>query len=157
MSILLVPASARDLNSPCPDLVRGLSLGFPDPAAGLSALAEILAAFAKGRGTPPWTAYWGCLDRCPLGLCGFKDAPDSSGSVEIAYFTFPAREGKGVASGMAAALVEIARSAGAKQVLAHTLPVQNASAAVLTRIGFHLVDRVDDPEDGAVWRWNLRT
>jgi RimJ/RimL family protein N-acetyltransferase len=156
MSISLVPASARDLNSLCPQLVRGVSLGFPDRATGLSTLAEILAAFAKGRGTPPWTAYWGCLDRCPVGLCGFKDAPDPSGSVEIAYFTFPAREGKGVASGMAAALVEIARSAGAKQVLAHTLPVPNASGAVLARTGFGLVGKVDDPEDGAVWRWSLR-
>jgi RimJ/RimL family protein N-acetyltransferase len=155
LSISLVPASARDLNSLCPDLVRGLSLGFPDPAAGLSTLAEILAAFAKGREIPPWTAYWGCLDGCPVGLCGFKDAPDPSGSVEIAYFTFPSREGEGVATGMAAALVEIARSAGARQVLAHTLPEHNASAAVLTRIGFGLVGKADDPEDGAVWRWSL--
>ena len=76
--------------------------------------------------------------------------------VEIAYMTFPAFEGQGHATAMAAALVEIAESAGAAMAIAHTLPEENASNRALQRNGFSYAGEVMDPEDGLIWRWERK-
>jgi len=89
-----------------------------------------------------------------VGTCAFKDAPDSEGRVEIAYYTFPPHEGRGVAGAMARALLAVAAAAPeVREVVAHTLPEANASTHVLKRAGFAFVGDHDDPEDGPVWRW----
>lgn len=36
------------------------------------------------------------------------------------------------------------------------LPETNASTHVLNTCGFEFMDRVVDPEDGTVWRWERR-
>ena len=41
-------------------------------------------------------------------------------------------------------------------VRAHTLPHENASTRVLTKCKFSCVGEVMGPEDGLVWRWELR-
>ena len=71
--------------------------------------------------------------------------------------TFPAFEGRGHASAMAAALFEIARAAGAPLVIAHTLPEENASTRALRRNSFIFAGETIDPEDGLVWRWERRS
>ena len=77
--------------------------------------------------------------------------------MEIAYFIFPEHQRKGIGRQMAAALVEIARHAPeAVEVLAHTLPEENASTRILKSLGFHCIGTVEDPEDGPVWRWVRR-
>jgi RimJ/RimL family protein N-acetyltransferase len=75
--------------------------------------------------------------------------------VEIAYFTFPSHEGKGVATRMARELLRIARAAPAGEIaaIAHTLPQENASTAILRKLGFHLEGELLHPEDGLVWKW----
>ena len=89
-----------------------------------------------------------------VGTCGFKHGPNERGEVEIAYFTFPENEGKGWATAMARTLVELAEADRAvSRVIAHTLPVRNASCRVLEKNGFVFVGGVVDPEDGPVWRW----
>ncbi len=70
--------------------------------------------------------------------------------------TFPAFEARGHAGAMAGALVEIARKAGAATVIAHTLPEENASTRALSRNNFVFAGETIDPEDGLVWRWQLR-
>ena len=106
----------------------------------------------------PRPLEWGCyltVDeelRQLIGTCGYKDKPDTDGAVEIAYFTFPAFEGRGYGTGMAAALVA---RAGARRVIAHTLPVRNASCRILEKSGFTFAGQVEDPEDGLVWRWEV--
>ena len=76
-------------------------------------------------------------------------------TVEVAYFTFPGEEGRGIASAMAFALVQLAQAAatGASTLCAHTLPERNASCRVLEKAGFVHVGTVVDPEDGPIWRW----
>jgi len=89
-----------------------------------------------------------------VGACGFKAPPNSDGVVEIAYFTFPSFEGHGYATGMANALVVQALSSiEVGEVIAHTLPQENASTRVLERCAFQRVDERMDPQDGPVWRW----
>ena len=108
---------------------------------------------------PPWVGYLAqeIADTTLVGACGFKGNPDADGSVEIAYFTIPAYEGRGYATEMARRLVQIAWEAGSVQrVLAHTLPEINASGRVLGKIGMTKLGEVLDPEDGRVWRWEIR-
>lgn len=123
--------------------------------------AEIATAtldlYEKTGATEPWISYFALRenDNALLGTCAFK-SPPVQGLVEIAYFTFPGYEGQGVASVMARALLKIAfDDYGVKAVLAHTLPEENASTAILQKRGFTLVEAVDDPDDGPIWRWAL--
>jgi GNAT acetyltransferase-like protein len=131
----------------------------------LGAEADLLRAVAKqtlilfgrtGVTTQPWSGYL-ALDRARdiiVGTCGFKAPPDTEGVVEIAYFTFPGSEGLGVASAMAAGLVDRAtRAVGVRRLRAHTLPERNASTRILEKTGFRLLGEAIDPEDGQVWRW----
>ena len=103
----------------------------------------------------PWLGYLALADSTPVGTCGFKSAPVDR-RVEIAYFTFPGFEGKGLATAMAAELVAIARRHEPLVVVAaQTLPERNASTRVLEKLGFRLVGGIDHPEDGEAWEWQL--
>lgn len=133
-----------------------------DPTGQLERLRELVTqslAFQDRIGaTPPWVGYLAVRERegDVIGCCGFKGDPDDAGTVEIAYYTFPDHEGRGLATAMAAELVAIARTdARARRVIAHTLPEPNASTRVLAKNGFAFAGDVVDPEDGPVWRFAL--
>lgn len=103
---------------------------------------------------PPWICYIAVQDEVAIGTCGFKSAP-SQGRVEIAYFTFPGREGKGVATAMAAELIVLAnRTDPAIAIVAQTLPERNASHRILEKLGFTCTGPVEHPEDGLVLEWH---
>jgi ribosomal-protein-alanine N-acetyltransferase len=57
--------------------------------------------------TPPWTGYLADQDGVIIASCGFKGPPVDN-RVEIAYFSFPEFEGRGLATQMARHLVDIA-------------------------------------------------
>ena len=123
-----------------------------------SVAEQTLAMFERtGVTTRSWTGFLAVDRACDTdgrATCGFKSSPDANGTVDIAYFTFPNFEGRGVASAMATGLVECARgSIGVRRLLAHTLPEQNASTRILEKVGFLRTGGVVDPEDGPVWRW----
>ena len=103
-----------------------------------------------------WEGYF-VIDEDTLevvGSCAFKGPPTDEGVVEIAYFTYPAFEGRGYATEMARKLLELAGgSADVRQVIAHTLQETNASTRVLEKVGMTFVGEVMDPEDGLVWKW----
>ena len=104
---------------------------------------------------PPWIGYLAIEDGICVGTCGFK-APPQSNRVEIAYFTFPEHESRGVATRMASELIRLARDKmPTVTVAAQTLPEENASTAVLQKLRFRLVGSVEHPEDGLVWEWQL--
>lgn len=111
--------------------------------------------YERGGFIRPWIGYVAVMDEVSVGTCGFK-SPPVNGGVEIAYFTFPARESQGIATWMARELVRIAKQTDASlKVIAQTLPVGNASTAVLKKVGFRFAGPVDHPEDGLVWEWEL--
>lgn len=119
-------------------------------------LTQTVDLLTRAPRPEPWGS-WLALDAgTPVGLCAFKAAPDAAGTVELAYMTFPAFEGRGHATAMAAALVRLAFAAGAPLVIAHTLPQENASTRALLRNGFVFAGEAIDPEDGLVWRWEKR-
>ncbi|MGE5927582.1 MAG: GNAT family N-acetyltransferase [Gemmatimonadota bacterium] len=127
-------------------------------AALVQAVATNSAAFQeRGEIRPPWGGYLALEgpSRVVVGTCGFKGGPDPEGAVEIAYFTFPGGEGRGIGSAMARALCMLAsRQPGVRVLRAHTLPDLNTSARLLARLGFVHTADIADPEDGPVWRWH---
>ena len=104
---------------------------------------------------PPWIGYLVLSDDVLAGTCAFK-TPPREGTVEIAYFTFPGFEARGLATGMARELMRIARDAyPGIEFMAQTLPVENASNSILRKLGFQFAGTVDHEEEGRVWEWRL--
>ena len=110
---------------------------------------------------PDEIEWWNYLivhrtDTCLIGTCGYKGAPTPDGIVEIGYEIADRYQGLGLATETARALVELAFRHDAVQViLAHTLAEENASAAVLRKLGFSFVEEIFDLEDGKIWQWRL--
>lgn len=109
----------------------------------------------------PWTHGFSVTDRATgvaVGGCGYKGPPDADGAVEIAYGIAEPYRGRGYAKEVASALVDYALGpGGARRVFALTRPELGPSTSVLTACGFECAGEVVDPEDGPVWRWELRT
>ena len=104
---------------------------------------------------PPWIGYLAIENDTCVGTCGFKSPPQNN-RVEIAYFTFPEHESRGVATQMASELIRFARERlPAVTVAAQTLPEENASTSVLKKLRFRLAGTLEHPEDGQVWEWQL--
>jgi RimJ/RimL family protein N-acetyltransferase len=131
-----------------------------DVAEGYLAFPEALPAIlnALQSGTPPeWFSYLiiDPLENVVVGLGGFT-GPPSGGVVEIGYSVAPGHRGRGHASDAVRLWLDHAARSGVSLVRAHTLPVESASTAVLKKLGFACVARLDDAEAGAVWRWERR-
>jgi [ribosomal protein S5]-alanine N-acetyltransferase len=111
--------------------------------------------YARAGFLEPWIGYIAMRDRTPVGACSFK-SPPCNGRAEVAYFTFPGHEGRGIASAMAARLVALAQEHEPAIIMAaQTLPARNASHRILEKLGFRHVDTLQHPEDGTVWEWQL--
>jgi RimJ/RimL family protein N-acetyltransferase len=154
VTLQLVPIS-KDLDAA--SLADELAPAFGgDPAGAREVLTQTVELLTRDPRPDPWGSYLAHEGDTPVGLCAFKATPDAVGTVEIAYMTFPAFEGRGHASAMAGALTRIAFEVGAPLVVAHTLPAENASNRALRRNGFVHAGETMDPEDGRVWRWERR-
>lgn len=104
---------------------------------------------------PPWIGYLAVENGDCVGMCAFKSPPQNN-RVEIAYFTFPEYESRGVATRMAAELIRLAlQKMPAVIVAAQTLPEENASTSILKKLRFRLIGTLEHPEDGLVWEWQL--
>ena len=134
--------------------------------ANLSEASDTLRDVAKIYGefyqrvTPaaPWIGYLAEDESTGriVGTCGYK-GNCREGVVEIAYFSFPGHEGRGVGTEMARRLIDLAWCAPEVRIVrAHTLREENASGRILRKLGFIWLGTVDDPEDGPVWRWALK-
>lgn len=110
--------------------------------------------YPAGVAALPWTGYLAEEEGQFVGTCAFK-TPPQSGQVEIAYFTFPGHEGRGVATRMAEHLIRIARQEGMRRIVAQTLPEPGPSTAILRKLGFRRAGELIHPEDGLVWEWEL--
>ena len=122
-------------------------------------VTQVIAAtadlYARRGYEPPWIGYLAVENGTCVGMCGFKSPPQDN-RVEIAYFTFPGNESRGVATLMASELIRLALDKmPAVTVTAQTLPEENASTSILKKLKFGLVGTVESPEDGLVWEWQL--
>ena len=84
------------------------------------------------------------------------EGPPVDGAAELGYAVAQARQGRGIATAAVRELVRRARFAGLHMVFAHTLAAESASTSVLARCGFTRVAELTDPDEGPVWRWELR-
>ncbi|MCT4560219.1 MAG: GNAT family N-acetyltransferase [Crocinitomicaceae bacterium] len=101
----------------------------------------------------PWVGYVIIENETAVGTCGFTMAPVDH-QVEIAYWTFPENEGKGIASWACNALVQIAEKENPNlQVVAKTAPEKNASTHILEKNGFSFQEVVQDAKIGDAWLW----
>ena len=125
---------------------------------GWSGFPEAVEFILKtGRGEVP--AAWGPhlyfdADGALVGNGGWK-GPPVNGSAEIGYAVAPNRQGRGIATAAVRIFIDQARSAGLQVVVAHTLARESPSTRVLSRCGFNRVGESVDPDEGAVWRWEL--
>ena len=88
-----------------------------------------------------------------MGGCTFKTAA-VDGRVEIGYGVAPSHRGRGVATAAVAQLLHLAAASGiVRQVVAHVLPGNFASAKVVSRLGFEMDGPVVDPDGEEVMRW----
>jgi RimJ/RimL family protein N-acetyltransferase len=103
--------------------------------------------------TPPWVGYLATREAEFVGACGFK-GPPKDGCVEIAYFTLPGNEGRGIATAMAETLIDIATTADPNVVVtAQTLVERDASHRILEKLSFTPGDIVQHSDDGPVLDW----
>jgi [ribosomal protein S5]-alanine N-acetyltransferase len=123
------------------------------PEVARTVIESTVQLYSKVGWSHPWIGYLAFENEECVGTCAFTSAP-KDGAVEIAYFTFPKKEGRGVATRMAEALVSIAKMSPLRvSVTAHTLPEENASTRILRKLGFGLVGPKIHAEDGAIWVW----
>ena len=133
--------------------VAAEDIDLPPPA--LEVLPATAAMYRSSGYFPPWIGYLAVTDGGCVGTCAFKTAP-VNGRVEIAYFTFPDFEGRGIATEMAKRLIAIARAERPGIfITAQTLPVRNASNRILESLGFELAGIAVDVDAGKVWEWQL--
>ena len=122
-------------------------LAFPD---ALPHMLEVV----REHGVDEWGSHLFFEDDALVGFGGWKGAP-SDGVAELGYAIAPERRGRGLARAVVAILIERATTAGMATVLAHTLAVRSPSTSVLERNGFSMVEVIEDPDEGPVWRWEL--
>ena len=79
---------------------------------------------------PPWIGYVAVSEGRAVGTCAFKCAP-VEGRVEIAYFTFPEFEGRGLATAMDAIRDRPASSEALKVSMARSHALREPGAARL--------------------------
>ena len=119
------------------------------------ACADTASLYQQFGFVRPWIGYLAVIDGSVVGTCAFTAFP-AAGRVEIAYFTFPSFEGRGLATAMARELIAVARTAKqGVEIFAQTLPVRNASNTILQKLGFALAGEVNHAEEGMVWEWRL--
>ena len=108
--------------------------------------SSTIAMYTQASPPLPW------VQGVIVGTCAYK-SPPVSGEVEIAYFTFPVHETRGVGTKMAQDLIDLAKELGVVKIRAQTLPEENASTRILEKLGFEFSGSVIHPEDGEVWEW----
>jgi len=117
--------------------------------------ADTAKLYGKSGYTPPWVGYLCLIRENILGTCCFKSAP-VKGRVEIAYFTFPGNEGRGVATSMAAGLIKIALETDPDvKIFAQTISEENPSTSILKKLGFKYTGEIIHPDGELVWEWEL--
>ncbi len=126
---------------------------------GLSPIEYSLTRISQNEDENGWWTYFPIHkeDKKLIGTCGYKGLPTSEGNVEIGYEVISEYRQKGLGTEIAKGLISNAFTfENVKMIIAHTLPSENASTHILMRLGFGKVSEIIDPEDGLIWRWELK-
>jgi len=118
-----------------------------------------LDKFLSDENEQNWLSYFPIhrADNKLIGSGGYKGKPSHDGSIEIGYEIAPAYRNRGLATEYAKALIDHAfQNNEVQSVIAHTLAFENPSTAILKKCGFVKVEEISDPEDGQIWKWELK-
>lgn len=133
--------------------------GFGLPEGGIDAreIIEMLAALAGTVRLQIDPAAWLIVnDDEVVGLCSITKPFASPGVVEIGYGIAPERRGRGFATRAVGKLLELARADGRIKIVAAETAVDNSSSQwTLEKNGFTRMGGRIDPEDGAVFCWQV--
>ena len=111
---------------------------------------------------PEQSGWWTYLpihkqDNRLIGSAGYKGMPTTDGTVEIGYEISRDYRNRGLATELAKGLILHAfKDTRVRSITAHTLGQENPSTAVLQKCGFVKVEEIEDPDDGLIWKWELK-
>ena len=124
------------------------------PEIAMSVITGTVQMYDRRGYVEPWVGYLAIEGERCVGTCGFTSTPTGN-VVEIAYFTFPDFQKRGVATWMVQRLISIAQECDpSARIIAHTLTEENASNHILRKLGFAFTGTVNHPEDGEIWKWS---
>jgi RimJ/RimL family protein N-acetyltransferase len=157
----VVPASANDLEQLSHDRAaferrHGLTVleGYTEFPDALHRAREMLE---DGSVDPEWWTHL-FIDESSrvIGLGGYAGAVNGAGVIEIGYGVAPEVRGQGYATRCVKQLIGKAFSnPDVREIIAHTLAVEDPSTRVLEKNGFSKVEELEDPQEGPIWRWSL--
>jgi len=128
--------------------------GITLPETATSVIASTVQMYERRGYVEPWVGYLAVEGGRCVGTCGFTSPPVGD-VAEIAYFTYPDFEKRGIATRMAQRLILIAQECDSSvRIIAHTLTEENASNHILKKLGFAFTGTIDHPEDGKIWEWS---
>ena len=126
---------------------------------GVVALQYSLGRLSENEEESGWWTYFPVhkQDNKLIGSGGYKGKPTADGTVEIGYEIALDYRNRGLATEMTKGLIENAfRDERVRLIVAHTLGQDNASTKVLKKCGFKKVEEINDPDDGLIWKWELK-
>ena len=126
---------------------------------GVVALQYSLDRLSENEEESGWWTYFPVhkQDNKLIGSGGYKGKPTADGTVEIGYEIALDYRNRGLATEMTKGLIENAfRDERVRLIVAHTLGQDNASTKVLKKCGFKKVEEINDPDDGLIWKWELK-
>jgi [ribosomal protein S5]-alanine N-acetyltransferase len=126
---------------------------------GVVALQYSLDKLKESEEEMNWWTYFPVhkLDNTLIGSGGYKGKPTADGTVELGYEIAPNYRNRGLATEMTKGLIDHAFSDDRVElIIAHTLGQDNPSTRVLQKCGFDKVEEINDPEDGLIWKWELK-
>lgn len=131
---------------------------WPPEHNGPETRAWVRGMISEHLADPDWfTWYVITIDKPALiGIAGYKGPPAQEGHVEVGYSVLPAFQRRGLATEATRLLCNRAfADPRVSRVIAHTLPSLPASQRVLDKVGFVKTAELQDPDEGAVWRYEL--
>ena len=126
---------------------------------GVGALQYSLDKLTESEEETNWWTYFPIhkQDNKLIGSGGYKGKPTNEGQVELGYEITPNYRNRGLATEMTKGLIENAlRDERVKSIIAHTLGQVHPSTKVLQKCGFEKVEEINDPDDGLIWKWELK-
>lgn len=92
-----------------------------------------------------------------IGSGGYKGKPTMEGTVELGYEIASTYRNRGLATEMTKGLIANAfNDTRVKSIIAHTLGQENPSTKVLQKCGFEKTEEINDPDEGLIWKWEIK-
>lgn len=160
----LIPCDTEILNSAIQGntfLAQILNVTVPDnwTEFGIGPLQFSMDKLSESEDEKGWLTYLPIhkQDNKLIGNGGYKGKPTTDGTVELGYEIVPTYRNRGLASEMTKGLIQNAfKDHRVKSIIAHTLREENPSTRILKKFGFEMVQEINDPDDGLIWRWELK-